>query len=292
MTRIIERFDEISDGYEVAFVDLWGCLHNGVAAFPDAVSALEKFRDKGGIVLLLTNSPRPKASVERQLDRLGVSRDLYHEVATSGDSARAALGTGSFGSKVYHIGPERDLSFFAASDFIPGLADITRVPLAKADSIVCTGLFDDQTETPDDYAAILLEAKNRGLRMLCANPDLMVDLGHKRIFCAGAIAAAYTDRGGESLYFGKPHPPIYDLARNRLTALTGRVVPDKRIICIGDGINTDIRGALVEDLDSLFITGGLAASDTGTDGQPDPEMLQKFLNTAQIGTTASMGHLR
>lgn len=292
MTRIITHFDEISEGYDVAYVDLWGCLHNGVAPFPDAVSALEKFRDKGGVVLLLTNSPRPKSSVELQLDGLGVSRDLYHEVATSGDSARAALASGGFGQKVYHIGPERDLPFFEPSEFIPGLANISRVSLAEADSVVCTGLFDDQTETPEDYAAILLNAKNRGLRMLCANPDLMVDLGHKRIYCAGAIAAAYTKRGGESLYFGKPHPPIYDLARNRLTALTGRVIPDKRIICIGDGINTDIRGALGEDLDSLFITGGLAAQETATDGQPNPEKLKSFLDSAQLTATYSTGHLR
>lgn len=292
MTRIIDSFDQVSDNYEVAFVDLWGCLHNGVTAFPAAIAALEKFRDKGGIVFLLTNAPRPKASVKVQLDGLNVPRNLYHEVATSGDAARAALGSGSFGRKVFHIGPERDLPFFEPTEQIPGLADIQRVPLAQAESVVCTGLFDDQTETPEDYAAILLEAHNRGLRMLCANPDIVVDLGHKRIYCAGAIAAAYTERGGDSLYFGKPHPPIYDLARNRLTALMGRVIPDKRIICIGDGINTDISGALGEDLDCLFITGGLAAKETGTDRQPDAAKLAKYLNDAQISATLSIGHLR
>jgi len=292
MTRIIESFDQISDGYDVAFVDLWGCLHNGIIAFPAAVSALEKFRDKGGIVFLLTNAPRPKETVQIQLDGLKVPRDLYQEVTTSGDAARVALGSGSFGQKIFHIGPERDLAFFEPTDEIPGLKGIERVPLTQADSVVCTGLFDDQTETPDDYDAILLEARNRGLRMLCANPDIVVDLGHKRIYCGGAIAAAYCERGGEALYFGKPHPPIYDLARNRLTALTGRVIPDKRIICIGDGIGTDIRGALGEDMDSLFITGGLAAEETGTDGQPDPGKLKTFLDNAQISATASMGHLR
>ncbi len=292
MTKIITRFDEISHQYEVAFVDLWGCLHNGVAPFPEAVAALAKFRDQGGTVLLLTNSPRPKQSVIEQLDGLGVPRDIYQEVATSGDSARAALAAGSFGHKVFHIGPERDLSFFEPSDFIPGLANITRVPMDQAEAVVCTGLFDDQTETPEDYAAILLDAHNRGLKMLCANPDIMVDLGHKRIYCAGAIAQAYAERGGEAFYFGKPHPPIFDLARNRLTALLGRVVIDKKIIVIGDGINTDIRGALQEDLDSLFITGGLAATETGTDGQPDPQKLEQFMRKSQAGTTYAIGHLR
>jgi len=292
MTKIINSFDAISDQYEVAFVDLWGCLHNGVAPFPDAVAALGKFRDQGGTVLLLTNSPRPKQSVIEQLDGLGVPRDIYQEVATSGDSARSALAAGSFGHKVFHIGPKRDLPFFEPSGFIPGLANITRVPLDQAEAVVCTGLFDDQTETPNDYAAILLEARNRGLKMLCANPDLMVDLGHKRIYCAGAIAQAYTERGGEAFYFGKPHPPIFDLARNRLTALLGRVVMDKKIVVIGDGINTDIRGALQENLDSLFITGGLAAAETGTDGQPDKDMLETFLTKNRIGTPYAIGHLR
>ncbi|MCP5088068.1 MAG: TIGR01459 family HAD-type hydrolase [Rhodobacteraceae bacterium] len=292
MTRIIESFDEISDNYDVVFCDLWGCLHNGIAPFPAAVTALERFRDKGGIVLLLTNSPRPKASVMEQLDGIGVARDLYHEVASSGDSARSAVGSGQFGKKVYHLGPERDFPFFEPSPFIPGLADIERVPLAEAEGVVCTGLFDDTTETPDDYAAILLEAKNRGLKLICANPDVMVDRGDRRIYCAGAIAGAYTERGGESLYFGKPHPPIYDLARNRLTAFAGKVIDDKRILCIGDGINTDIRGGVGEGLDCLFITGGLAARETGTDGQPDQLLLARFLEAAQTTVTASIGHLR
>ncbi len=292
MTKIIASLDEISENYDVVFCDLWGCLHNGIAPFPAAVEALERFRDKGGIILLLTNSPRPKASVIEQLDSIGVDRGLYHEVASSGDSARAALGSGSFGRRVYHLGPERDLPFFEPSEFIPGLKDIQRVPLAAAESVVCTGLFDDQTETPDNYSAILLEAKNRGLRLVCANPDVMVDRGDKRIYCAGAIAGAYTERGGESLYFGKPHPPIYDLARNRLTQFAGKVIEDKRILCIGDGINTDIRGGVGEDLDCLFITGGLAARETGTDGQPNPEKLEGFLRKAQMTVTAAIGHLR
>ena len=160
MTKIIESLDEIAQNYDAVFCDLWGCLHDGVAPFPAAVAALERFRDKGGIVLLLTNSPRSKTSVIEQLDGIGVDRALYHEIATSGDSARAALGSGHFGTKVYHLGPERDLAFFEPSAFIPGLRDIERVPLTRAESVVCTGLFDDQTETPDDYAAILLEAKN------------------------------------------------------------------------------------------------------------------------------------
>jgi HAD superfamily hydrolase (TIGR01459 family) len=292
MTRIIENFDEISANYDAVFCDLWGCLHNGKRPFVDAVRALSKFRDGGGLVLLLTNSPRPKDSVETQLDSIGVERKLYNEVATSGDSARAALASGFYGHNVFHIGPERDLPFFAPDPDIPGLEKINRVPLDQADSVVCTGLYDDRTETPDDYAATLLNAKNRGLDFLCANPDIVVDHGDKRIFCAGALAAAYTLRGGTSHYFGKPHPPIYDLARSRLISVAGRVIDDKRILCIGDGILTDALGALNEDLDCLFISGGLAAQETGTTTQPKPQELYDFLQLHQISPTATIGHLR
>ncbi len=285
MTQIIENFAEISGKYDAALVDLWGCLHNGVKPFAAAVCALETFRDNGGTVLLLTNSPRPSASVFAQLDDIGVSRDLYEGCVSSGDAARAALASGAYGKSIYALGPERDMPFYEG-------IDVEHVALERAEGIVCTGLFDDNVETPDDYRAIFLQAKNNGLKMLCANPDVMVDRGDKRIYCAGALAQAYAQMGGEAHYFGKPHPPIYDLAYQKLTEITGRAVLPKKIIAIGDGINTDIRGAIGEDIDSLFITGGLAASETATDGQPNPAKLDAFLAKAQLTPTYSMGHLR
>lgn len=286
MTKIITQFSAISDKYDAALVDLWGCLHNGVKPFAAAVSALEAFRDNGGTVLLLTNSPRPSSSVFTQLDSIGVSRTLYKGCVSSGDAARAALASGAYGKKIFALGPERDAPFYE------GIADVEHVPLDQATGIVCTGLFDDTVETPDDYRAIFLSAKNRGLKMLCANPDVMVDRGDKRIYCAGALAQAYTQMGGEAHYFGKPHPPIYDLAYQHLIEITGREILPKKIIAIGDGINTDIRGAIGEDIDSLFITGGLAAGETATDGQPDPDKLDMFIAKAQLTPTYSMGHLR
>lgn len=285
MTQIIQTLDDIIHEYDAIFCDLWGCLHNGFAPFADAVRALERFNARGGTVLLLTNSPRPKGSVIRQLDKIGVPRDLYAEVASSGDSAQTALAAGDYGKLVYHLGPERDLGFFAG-------IDVTRVPLDQAQGIVCTGLFDDDSETPEDYRALLLQAKHLGLKMLCANPDVMVDKGDKRIYCAGAIANAYNHIGGDAHFFGKPHAPIYTLARQRLNAVRGAVVPDSKILCVGDGINTDIRGAIGEDLDSLFITGGLAADETGTTDQPDPEKLGTFLQQAVLSPTAAIGFLR
>ena len=285
MTQIIENFAEISGKYDAALVDLWGCLHNGVKPFAAAVFALEAFRDNGGTVLLLTNSPRPSPSVFTQLDGIGVPRDLYQGCVSSGDAARAGLASGTYGKKIYPLGPKRDQSIYEG-------IDVEHVPLEQATGIVCTGLFDDTTETPDDYRAIFLQAKNNGLKMLCANPDIMVDRGDKRIYCAGALAQAYSEMGGEAHYYGKPHPPIYDLAYQKLIEITGREVLPKKIIAIGDGINTDIRGAIGEDIDSLFITGGLAAAETATDGQPDPAKLKAFIAKAQLSPTYSMGHLR
>jgi len=285
MTKIIDNFADISDKYDAALVDLWGCLHNGVKPFAAAVSALETFRDNGGTVLLLTNSPKPSNMVLLQLDDIGVARDLYQGCVSSGDAARAALASGAYGKKVFALGPERDAPFYAG-------IDVAHVPLNQAEGIVCTGLFDDNVEAPDDYRAIFLEAKNNNLKMLCANPDVMVDRGDKRIYCAGALAQAYSEMGGEAHYFGKPHPPIYDLAYKKLIEITERVVLPKKTIAIGDGINTDIRGAIGEDIDSLFITGGLAASETATDGQPDRAKLNAFLTNAQLTPTYSIGHLR
>jgi HAD superfamily hydrolase (TIGR01459 family) len=269
-------------------------LHDGVKPFADAVAALEAFRRKGGRVLLLTNAPRPAAAVQVQLDALGVARDLYDGIVASGDAARAAMASGAYGTRVHHIGPPKDDSFFEnleAEDFYQGHR-IERVPLDEADCVVCTGLLDDRTETPDDYHAVLLSSKLRGMKLLCANPDIVVHVGDQLIYCAGAIAASYTEMGGESLYFGKPHPPIYQLARNRLTGIAGRIVDDRNILCIGDGINTDIQGAIGEDLDSLFISGGIARNQTMNGNRIEPERLSAFLAKAQLTPTHSIAHLR
>ncbi|MEO1564194.1 MAG: TIGR01459 family HAD-type hydrolase [Pseudomonadota bacterium] len=294
MTEIIKSLSEISDRYRAVYCDLWGCLHNGIAPFAEAVEALSEFKSKGGIVILLTNSPRPASGVQPQLNQIGVPRDLYHGIVASGDAARAAMASGDYGQKVYHIGPDRDHPFFDGvpeEDFYQGI-DIDRVPLNDAEGIVCTGLFDDSTETPEDYRATLLNAKTRGLKMLCANPDIIVDRGDARIYCAGAIAEAYREMGGVAHYFGKPHAPIYLLARNRLATIAGHDIPNEDILAIGDGIRTDIAGASGEGIDALFITGGLAKTDTGTVQQPDAAKLEAFLASSQLAPQFAMGYLR
>ncbi|ARE39542.1 HAD superfamily protein involved in N-acetyl-glucosamine catabolism [Rhodovulum sp. P5] len=289
MTQIIESLDDISSRYKALFVDLWGCLHNGREAFPDAVAALQRYKATGGTVVLLTNAPRHRGAVADQLASLDVPEDCWDTIATSGDSARAAMFRGVVGEKVFFIGIDFDLTFFDPIKIVEDPVDITRVPLEEAEGIVCTGPFDAHAD-PADLRPQLLYAKQKGLKLLCANPDIVVDRGETREYCAGAIAQLYTEMGGESLYFGKPHPPIYDLARRRLAQIAD--VPDSAILCIGDGIATDIRGALGEDMDSLFISGGLAAAETQTTRQPDPDALAKYLNREMASPTFAIGQLR
>lgn len=291
MTEIITAFDEISDRYDAAFVDLWGCVHNGITAFPGAVSALQAYRKRGGKVVLVTNAPRPRASVIKQLDKIGVPRDAYDTIATSGDSARVAMFQGAVGEKVYFIGQPHDQPFFEPPKLLDDPLKITQVPLAQAEGIVCTGPVDPFADPSDNRADFLL-AKTKGLKLLCANPDIVVDRGERREWCAGALAQLYSEMGGESLYFGKPHPPIYDLARRRLVEIGGAM--DDEIICIGDGPVTDVAGAIGEGLDVIFITGGLAASETDTQpgGQPDPDKLDRYLEDIQMSPRFSIGFLR
>ncbi len=284
MTRLISSLSDITQSYDALFCDLWGCLHNGQTAYPAALSALRRYRDQGGLVVLMTNAPRPSPQVIAGFDRLGITPDAYDIVVSSGDAAQAGLIAGLVGTKVYHIGPDKDDGLFAAA---PG---ITRVPLEKAEGIVCTGPFHEDADTPEDYRGTLLAAKARGLKLLCANPDIVVDLGDRRIYCAGALAQLFDQIGGTSLYFGKPHPPIYDLARNRIAALG---IDEDRILCVGDGIGTDVAGGLAEGLDTLFVTGGLAADQFGPDPEhPDPALLQRWLDQNAQTPTAAIGRLR
>ena len=290
MTQIIDRLEDVSDQYDAMFVDLWGCVHDGVRALPNAVAALQGYRKRGGKVVLVTNSPRPRAGVTRQLDHFGVPEDAWDSIATSGDSARSAMFQGAVGQKVWYIGDGRDDRFFQPLEILDNPMTIERVPLDEAEGIVCTGPADPKAD-PSVMRPEFLLAKQRGLKLLCANPDIVVDRGEEREWCAGALAALYTEMGGESLYFGKPHPPIYDLARRRLSAL-GTDVPDSRILAVGDGILTDVAGAAGEDIDSLFISGGLAAAETRTQETPDPDALRNYLEEQQSAPTYTIGYLR
>ena len=290
MSEIIASLSEISDRYDALFVDLWGCVHDGLHAYEAANEALIAYRKAGGKVVLVTNSPKPRTGVEKQLLHFGVSKDAWDSIATSGDSARAAMFQGAVGEKVYFIGEPRDTPFFEPLSILESPLAIERVPLFDAEGIVCTGPFDPKAE-PSEMRSALLFAKQKGLKLLCANPDIVVDRGHEREWCAGALAQLYTEMGGQSLYFGKPYPPIYDLALRHLAVLDSNIGKE-RILALGDGIQTDIKGATSEDIDSLFITGGLAAALTKTKDQPNKAALEAFLGEEKQNPTYSIGFLR
>ncbi|MFT6675414.1 MAG: HAD superfamily hydrolase (TIGR01459 family) [Sulfitobacter sp.] len=290
MTQIINSLTDVAAKYDALFVDLWGCVHDGVKALPDAVAALQKYRTTGGKVVLVTNSPRPRAGVEKQLLHFGVPDDAWDSIATSGDSARSAMFQGVVGDKIWFIGQPGEEKFFEPLHLLDNPMTIQQVPLDQAQGIVCTGPQDPHAD-PEGMRPQFLLAKQRGLKLLCANPDIVVDRGEQREWCAGALARLYAEMGGESLYFGKPHSPIYDLARRRLSAL-GKDMPDDRILAIGDGVLTDIKGAIDEDIDSLFITGGLAAAETKTRQQPDSEALTAYLQKEKSNPTYAIGLLR
>lgn len=291
MTRIISSLSDISDRYKALFVDLWGCVHNGISAYPEAVAALQAYRQHGGIVVLVTNSPKPRAGVAEQLAEFGVPKDAYDTIATSGDSARSAMFRGAVGEKVYFMGEwQRDAGFFEPLKILDHPIHIERVPLDQAEGIVCCGPFDPMAD-PTINRPEFLFAKQKGMKLLCANPDIVVDRGEIREWCAGALARLYTEMGGESLYFGKPHPPIYDLARRRMTAL-GVDIGDSDILAIGDGPQTDIAGGMGEEIDTLFITGGLAAAETKTSHHPDEDALRSHNEKENINPTYSIGRLR
>ncbi|MCZ7658653.1 MAG: TIGR01459 family HAD-type hydrolase [Xanthobacteraceae bacterium] len=263
--KLTDKFSALAPRYEAVLSDVWGVLHNGVAAFPEAGDALVRFRAQGGTVVLISNAPRPGGYVARMLERLGVPREAYDDIVTSGDVTRDYV-AGRPGGRVFHIGPERDHSVFT------GL-DAPFAPLEAADYAICTGLFDDDTETPEDYRALLGALRARGLFMVCANPDKVVERGDRLVYCAGAVADLYGELGGEVLYAGKPYRPIYDLARAKVAAARGREVALQRMLAIGDSVRTDLRGAVDLGVDCLFVTAGIHAEELGHREDPDPTAL-------------------
>jgi HAD superfamily hydrolase (TIGR01459 family) len=230
-------------------VDIWGVMHNGVEPFVPACEACRTFRDGGGLVMLVSNSPRPREGVAAQLDRIGVPRTAYDAIISSGDVARTLIEAYA-GRSVLHLGPERDLPIFAG-------IDVRRVGAEQADAVVCTGLYDDERETPDDYAQTLTACAARGLPMICANPDLTVERGGRIIYCAGAIAQAYERLGGAVTYAGKPYLPIYDLAFAMLERMRRGSSDRSRLLAIGDGVRTDLAGAAAAGVRSLFVASGV-----------------------------------
>ena len=285
MTDFLERIEPLARGYDVLLCDIWGVVHNGLAAFPEACAALTRFRTGGGTVILVTNAPRASDAVVRILDRMQVAHEVYDAIVSSGDVTRGIVGRRA-GQRVFHLGPERDQSIFT------GL-DVNFAPLESADYVVCSGLFDDTVETADDYRDMLKAMRERALFMVCANPDVVVERGDTLVYCAGALADAYAALGGEVLYCGKPHAPIYDMALSTAAALRGGRIPARdRVLAIGDLVRTDLKGAAAFGLDVMFVTSGLHAEHYGSREAPDLKALNQVFAEAGVAPKAVMSGLK
>ncbi len=282
---VVAALAPFASRYEVFLCDVWGVVHNGIAAFPAASEALTRARAAGVTVIMVSNAPRPGAVVRKQIARYGVPDSAYDDVIASGDVTRAELAARP-GTRVFHIGAERDLANYE------GL-DVTLVDLDHADLVVCTGPFHDDTETPDDYRELMARIKARDLLLICANPDIVVERGNRLIWCAGALAAIYDELGGKTIYAGKPHAPIYRLCFARAAALRGREVPRSRVLAIGDGLKTDLLGAARQEIDCLFVTRGIHAADLGLDdkGGIDRDKLARAFAEAGATPVAVMHEL-
>ena len=276
---LVEHFGPLTRDYDVLLCDVWGVVHNGIAAFPDACEALARFRRAGGTAILVTNAPRPGGAVVRILDRFGVPHDAYDAIVSSGDVTRGVVES-RLSDSVYHVGPERDLPIFT------GL-DVKFAPLETAGYVVCTGLFDDTKETPDSYRDSLVRMRERNLFMVCANPDVVVERGDTLIYCAGALADAYAAAGGDVLYCGKPHAPIYQAALGKAAALRGGNPPPlPRVLAVGDSVRTDLAGAAAFGLDCVFVTSRLHAEHYGSREAPDVAALNTMFNAAGVAPKA------
>jgi HAD superfamily hydrolase (TIGR01459 family) len=274
---------ELAPAYRALLCDVWGVVHNGVQAYPDAIDALTRYRALGGVVLLITNAPRRKAGIQAMFDKMGVPPDVYDDILSSGDATRDYLAK-RIGTRIYHLGPERDLSIYEGLPHVFGDEDDCEV-------VCCTGYFDDETEGPDDYQERLAAWRARDVPMICANPDIVVERGGRMVWCAGAMAQRYRELGGETVMIGKPHALVYEAALERISAIAGEAVPPQSVLAIGDALGTDVRGAIGQGLDLLFITGGIHADEFGSRDAPDLAKVRERLATDGLAARAVMPRL-
>ncbi|RUX37105.1 TIGR01459 family HAD-type hydrolase [Mesorhizobium sp. M4A.F.Ca.ET.050.02.1.1] len=266
---IIGSLADLSGAYSAILCDVWGVVHNGEWHFPQAALALAAARAADVPIVLITNSPRRSADVVAQMNAIGVPTDAYDRIVTSGDVTRDLIAEGP--RKIFHIGPDRDFTLYDS-------LGVDLVEEFEASGVVCTGLFDDEVEKPSDYADLLQRLRARDLPFICANPDIVVERGERLIWCAGALARDYAQLGGRTLIAGKPYAPIYDVAMKEVAGLLGRPVEGSRVLAIGDGLMTDIKGAADNGFDVLYVSGGIHARDYGDPLQPDPDRLAAFLD--------------
>ncbi|MGN6488874.1 MAG: TIGR01459 family HAD-type hydrolase [Devosia sp.] len=275
---------EIAPNYDAILSDVWGVLHNGAVAHPGAVEALVNYRRQGGRVVLITNAPRPAPPIIEMLDGMGIVREAYDALVSSGGATRAILAAEYRGKTVHYVGPpvENDALF-------EGL-DITLGPAEAASAVVVTDL-DDDDETPDMYEDRIRLWLSRHLPMLCANPDRVVEDGDRIIYCGGAIADLYEAHGGMIRMIGKPYKPIYTEALHQAERAIGRPLERSRILAIGDSVRTDAIGAAGAGLDLLFITGSIHAAELDAFGQPDPKAIEALLAPSEANVAGFMAKL-
>src|SRR6202521_763886 len=266
--KFAEKLRDLVSGVDVVLSDIWGVVHNGLVAFPEACEALHSFRGQGGAVILITNAPQPADSVQRTLRKLGVADDTYDAIVSSGDLTRHFVADHP-GRKLFWLGPERHNSIYRGLD--PVLA-----PLEEADYIVCTGLFDDETESAENYRAMMRQARQRKPTLICANPDIVVERGDRLIYCAGAIAELYRELGGEVIFYGKPHRPIYERAIELAAEFQSHAIELSRVLAIGDSVRTDLAGAHGFGIDCLFVTRGIHAEEFEGIDQLDPASVKEL----------------
>jgi HAD superfamily hydrolase (TIGR01459 family) len=272
------HFSTLAAAYDVVLCDVWGVVHNSVIAYTEACTALTRFRRRGGTVILITNAPRPAEFVRALLDELAVPREAYDAIVSSGDVTRALIAARA-GESAFHVGPARDVPIFDGLDTL-------LAPIESADYVVCSGLFDDTTEIPQDYNALIATMRARGLAMVCANPDIVVERGDKLVYCAGAIADLYASAGGSVLYAGKPYRAIYEQALAAARSVRGRETAYERLLAIGDSVRTDLGGAAAFGIDCLFVTRGIHAEELGGREQPSAAALGGIFAAAGLAPKA------
>lgn len=274
---LITGLSAVADRYDVLLSDVWGVIHNGRESFKAACEALVRWRAERGPVILISNAPRPSSAVHSQLDQLGVPREAWSAFISSGDATRILLSARAPGP-AWAIGPEKDAPLYE------GL-DLAFAGPEAASFISCTGPYDDDVEGPDDYVDRFRIALERKLPMICANPDLVVQKGDRLIYCGGALAQRYEQMGGEVIMAGKPHAPIYELCLAEAQLILGKPLDRARVLCIGDAVITDAKGANDQGLDVLFVASGIHGAETiGADGV-NAQAVERLL--AKDGVTAT-----
>jgi HAD superfamily hydrolase (TIGR01459 family) len=284
MTLLIDGLAAISGDYDVIFCDVWGVIHDGVQAFAGPCEALDRWRRERGPVILVSNSPRPSVDVRDQLQSVGVPRSAWSDLVTSGDATRAMLAARAPGP-AHCIGPERDATLYEGMG-------LTFSTMQDAQFIVCTGPVDDEADVPSDYLDSFKQGVARGIEMICANPDRVVQRGDRLVYCAGALADLYGELGGAVSMAGKPFRPIYDLSFARAHAILGRPIDRGRVLAIGDGVQTDLAGAEAQGLDALFIAAGVNGGlVSGASGAPDMGAIDRLLRNGAVSARFVMADL-